>query len=47
VIIIDGLDELSTDKGNNVDDILSLLLDNLLNIKFVLSCIQRKYFLPA
>jgi DNA polymerase III delta prime subunit len=46
VIIIDGLDELSTDKGNNVDDILSLLPDNLSNIKFVLSCITEE-IIPA
>lgn len=46
VIIIDGLDELSTDKGNGVDDVLSLLPENLSHIKFVLSCITED-ILPA
>lgn len=46
VIIIDGLDELSTDKGNGVDDVLSLLPDNQSHIKFVLSCITED-ILPA
>lgn len=42
VIIIDGLDELATDESNRVDDILSLLPENLpSNIKIVLSLIVR------
>ena len=47
VIIIDGLDELATDESNRVDDILSLLPENLpSNIKIVLSCITEE-ILPA
>ena len=47
VIIIDGLDELSTENGNRVDDILSLIPDALPeNISIVLSCITKE-ILPA
>lgn len=47
VIIIDGLDELSTENGNCVDDILSLIPDALPeNISIVLSCITKE-ILPA
>lgn len=47
IIIIDGLDELATDESNRVDDILSLLPENLpSNIKVVLSCITEE-ILPA
>lgn len=47
VIIIDGLDELVTDRDNRIDDILSLLPESLpSNIKVVLSCISED-ILPA
>lgn len=47
VIFIDGLDELSTENGNRVDDILSLIPDTLPdNISIVLSCITKE-ILPA
>lgn len=47
IIFIDGLDELSTECGNRVDDILSLIPDTLPdNISIVLSCITKE-ILPA
>lgn len=47
VIFIDGLDELSTESGNRVDDILSLIPDTLPNnISIVLSCITKE-ILPS
>lgn len=47
VIFIDGLDELSTESGNRVDDFLSLIPDTLPdNISIVLSCITKE-ILPA
>ena len=47
VIFIDGLDELSTESGNRVDEILSLIPDTLPdNISIVLSCITKE-ILPA
>lgn len=47
LLIIDGLDELATDAGNRVDEILSLIPDSLPdNIRVVLSCITEE-ILPA
>lgn len=47
VLLIDGLDELATDAGNRVDEILSLIPDSLPdNIRVVLSCITEE-ILPA
>ena len=47
VIIIDGIDELATENGNRVDDILSLFPKDLPeNISVVLSCITRE-ILPS
>lgn len=47
LLVIDGLDELATDKGNRVEEILSLIPDVLPdNIRIVLSCITEE-ILPA
>jgi len=47
LLLIDGLDELATDAGNRVDEILSLIPDSLPdNIHVVLSCITED-ILPA
>ena len=47
LLIIDGLDELTTDSGNRVNEILSLIPDSLPdNIRVVLSCISEE-ILPA
>ena len=47
VLLIDGLDELATDTGNRVDEILSLIPDSLPeNMRVVLSCITED-ILPA
>lgn len=47
VIIIDGLDELVTDRDNRIDDILSLLPESLpSNIKVVCHVLVKIYFLP-
>lgn len=47
LLIIDGLDELATDAGNRVDEILSLIPDTLPDkIRVVLSCITEE-ILPS
>lgn len=47
LLLIDGLDELATEAGNRVDEILSLIPDSLPeNIRVVLSCITEE-ILPA
>lgn len=47
LLLIDGLDELATDSGNRVDEILSLIPDSLPdNITIILSCITEE-IIPA